>query len=359
MIPQKKTINYDFIDSLRFISIIAIVIEHSYLYPKNTYFSEPGEQIIQATALQLFKFGTIFFYILAGFLIGDKIKTTTSVTYLKRRFDNTIKPWLFWIVIFISLRYINFYVIYHKSGTSDIFSEPLYGLAGQLYYIIFDTSFWFILNFLICIVLLLIFKKYLYSYKLGFILLLCSLFYSLNLYHGWIITRHTTAMFGFVFYLWLGVQLYRYYDVFNIWIKKQKAIVLAAATLICLALACYESIYIMNTGLKIDPYNTLRITNIIYSLAAFLFLYKIAGNLKWIRNLNPRSTTFGIYLIHYLIVAQILPMIFNPLHISGQSNTSLELVGIQYIRFLIVYISSYVLVYLIHKSKRMKWVVGQ
>ncbi len=354
--PEK--INYAFVDSLRFIAIITIVIEHSYLYPSSTYFDTIGEQWIQTITMQLFKFGTITFYILAGFLIGDKIKTTTSLGYLKRRFHSTFKPWLFWLLFFLLLIYINFFVIYLKQGRVEAFDRPIYTLFDRLYYIVFETSFWFILNFLGSISILLIFKKYLYSYKLGIFLLLCSLFYSVNLYYEWIISRHTTAILGFVFYLWLGVQMHKYFAVFQQWIKKQKTIILIVLTAITFIVACYESLYLLNSGVKVDPYNTLRVTNIIFSLVAFLLLYKI-GNLKWIEKLNPRTTTYGIHLIHFIIIAQIFPMIFNPLNIKADGRSSLELVGIQYIRFIIAYLSSYLIVYVINKFDRIKWIVGQ
>jgi hypothetical protein len=354
--PEK--INYTFVDSLRFIAIITIVIEHSYLYPTATYFDTLGEQWIQTLTMQLFKFGTIIFYILAGFLIGDKIRTTTSLDYLKRRFHSTFKPWLFWLLVFLLLIYVNFFVIYFKQGHVDAFDRPVFTFFDKIRFIITETSFWFILNFLGSISILLIFRRYLYNYKLGIFLLGCSLFYSVNLYFGWIISTHTTAIAGFVFYLWLGVQLHKYFDIFQRWIKKQKTIILVLLTTVTFIFACYESIYLLNLGIKADPYNTLKFTNILYSLAVFLLLYKI-GNLKWIEKLNPRSTTFGIHLVHFIIIAQIFPMIFNPLNIKADGRSSLELVGIQYIRFIIAYLSSYLIVYIINKFDRIKWIVGQ
>jgi hypothetical protein len=355
---EPKKINYAFVDSLRFIAIITIVIEHSYLYPKTMYFSALGEQWIQTITMQLFKFGTITFYILAGFLIGDKIKNTTSLGYLKRRFQSTFKPWLFWLLFFLLLIYLNFMVIYVKKGQVAAFDRPFFGLFNQLYSIVFETSFWFILNFLGSISILLIFKKHLYSLKLGLFLLVCSIFYSVNLYFGWIVTQHTTAILGFVCYLWLGVQLHKYYDVFQLWIKKQKIVVWIFLTVASFLFACLESIYLLNSGIKVDPYNTLKVTNIIYSLATFILLYRV-GSLKWIEKLNPRSTTYGIHLIHFIIIAQIFPMIFNPLNIDAEGKTSLQLVGIQYIRFVIAYLASYAIVYIINKFDRIKWIVGQ
>lgn len=355
---KQDKINYAFVDSLRFIAIITIVIEHSYLYPDSMYFDALGEQWIQTITMQLFKFGTITFYILAGFLIGDKIHSTTSLAYLKRRFHSTFKPWLFWLTIFLILIYVNYFIIYLKHGPIEAFDRPLYTLGQKLYYIVFQTSFWFILNFLGSISMLLIFRKYLYNYKLGIFLLICSLFYSVNLYYEWIISQHTTAVLGFVFYLWLGVQMHKYFAVFQLWIKRQKTTLLILLATITFLFACLESIYLQNSGIKVDPYNTLRVTNIIYSLAAFLLLYKV-GNLKWIEKLNPRSTTYGIHLIHFIIIAQIFPMIFNPLKIYANGRSSFELVVIQYIRFTMAYLASYLLVYLINKANKIKWIVGQ
>jgi len=355
----KEKVNYDFIDSLRFIAIITIVIEHSYFWPYSIYFENLGEQIIQTITMDLFKFGTITFYILAGFLIGDKLKTTSSLNYLKRRFDGTFKPWLFWIIIFLILIYADFVVIYFKGSDVEAFKKPFHFFLEKVKYIIVETSFWFILNFLGSISILLIFRKYIYQYWVGTMLAICSLFYSLNLYHEWIPSRHTTAILGFVFYLWLGVIMHKYFDTFNAWIKKVKVWPLAILTIITFVLSCTESLYITNYSvLRVDPYNTLKVTNIIYSLTAFLLLYKI-GDVKWIKNLNPRSSTYGIHLIHYIIIVQVLPLIFIPLNITPVGKSSFDLVLIQYGRFLFTYIVSYILVYVINKIDRIKWIVGQ
>lgn len=357
-IPAKKKINYDFIDSLRFIAIITIVIEHSYFWPSYQYFKSFDEQLIQTITMELFKFGTITFYILAGFLIGDKIHSTTSLHYLKRRFDGTFKPWFFWIIIFLILIYSDFAVIYFKGGDVPAFQDPLIFLWGRLKYIIVETSFWFILNFLGSISILLLFRKYLYNYWLGVFLGMCSLFYSINLYFEWIPTRHTTAVLGFVFYLWLGVIMHKYFNSFNLWIRNIKILPLIIVVFLTFIFSCSESLYIMNSGLKVDPYNTLKISNIIYSLTAFLLLYKV-GNIGFIKKLNPRSTTYGIHLIHYIIIVQVLPLIFRPLHIVPEGMSSLELVFIQYARFLFAYLVSYLLVFTINRIDKIKWIVGQ
>ncbi len=357
-ITKQNKVNYEFIDNIRFIAIIAIVAEHSYFWPTNLYFKPLHEQLIQIFSMQLPKFGTIIFFLLAGFLIGDKINTYQPFEYLKRRFDNTCKPWLFWVFIYLVLEYINSVVVYFRFGSADAFKQPLLYFSNEINYIAFETSFWFIINFIICIAVLMVFRKYLYSFKFGLILALFSLFYAVNIYFNWIPSRHTMAFLGFVFYLWLGVQMHKYYNGFLKWINEKSFILLAALVVFTFCLAYAESLYLMNFVPKVDPYNTLRFTNILYSLAAFLFFFKI-GNISWVNKLNPRNTTFGIYLIHYIVIAQVLPLIFRPLEINYQAQSAIFLLGFQILRFVLAFTVTYLLTSLIRKSSRIKWMIGQ
>lgn len=358
MLNTKNKVNYDFIDYIRFLAIISIVVEHSYFWPATVYFKDFPEQVIQTFSMQIFKFGSIIFFLLAGFLIGDKINNYKPFDYLQRRFDNTFKPWLFWVGIYILIEYINSVVGYLRFGSSDAFSKPGSYLYDLISYVLFETSFWFIINFLIGIATLMLFRKYIYSFKFGLILGLCSLFYAINIYFDWIPSRHTMAFLGFVFYIWLGVQMNKYYADFLTWINKTTLASIVIACIFSFFLASAESLYLTNFHLKTDPYNTLRITNILYSLVAFLLLFKI-GNIDWIKKMQPRNTTFGIYLIHYSVIVQALPLIFRPLNIDYLHQNALFLFGFQLIRFVIAFAVSYLLTILISKFNRIKWIVGQ
>lgn len=357
IILTKDKKNYAFIDNIRGISMIAIVMEHCSLF-WGIHYKNLSDQIIQSIALQTLKPGTIIFFILAGFLIGDKFNTYNTIEYLKRRINNTIKPWLFWIGILLFLNFIQGFLRYTKGKIPNFFDTPIVDFFQQLNHIVFFTSFWFILNFLICIFILLLFRKYIYKLKFGLLLLCLSLFYSVNVYFLWIPTAHTTALFGFIFYLWLGVQLHKYFDKFNQIIGKIKKYQLVVITLACLVLNISEGIFLMNLGSE-DPFNTLKITTIIYSLSAFLLLYKIA-DFKLIDKLNPRSTTFGIYLIHQIIVFHLLQIIFKLLHINYNDSSSITVLLLQIFRFLVVYSLTYTIVSLIlRKGGRLKWIIGQ
>ena len=98
--PAKK--NYDFIDNIRSVAMISIVMEHCFSFNEKLY--NPTDQLsitTYAVVIQFIKFGTISFFLLAGFLIGEKFTTYSPWQYLKRRIDNTIFPWLLWSVIFV------------------------------------------------------------------------------------------------------------------------------------------------------------------------------------------------------------------------------------------------------------------
>ena len=150
-----------------------------------------------------------------------------------------------------------------------------------------------------------------YSLLFGAVLGLLSLFYSVNLYYEWIPTSHTTALLGFVFYLWLGVIFHKYFDVFQLWIKKKSFSNLTFWMVFTFALSCLETLNLMRLGYE-DSLNTLRITNILFSFASFLFLYRFC-NFKAIEKLNPRSMTFGIHLLHHIVIIIFLPMLLRPL----------------------------------------------
>jgi len=350
-----KIKNYDFIDTMRFISMIGIVMEHSSPFLGLQLISLP-DKIIQIVSLQFIKFGTIVFFILAGFLIGDKFHQYTTKEYLGRRLQTTIRPWLFWVAIFLVLFYINQAVLYFKGSDQVGISHPLAYLIDRFHFILVYTSFWFIINFMFCITILLLFRKYMYNLGFGIILGIFSLFYSVNVYFDWIPTSHTTALLGFIFYLWLGVIMHKYIALFNKWINNRSFALIFSLVIITFILSCLETLGLMQLGI-VDSLNTLRITNILYSFASFLFLYRFC-NFKSIEKLRPRSMTFGIHLIHHILILIFLPMILQPLKISYQSESAWSLFYMQFLIFILIYGTSYIIVYYIGRSK-WKWVVGQ
>lgn len=348
--------NFDFVDTIRCISMMGIVWEHSSAISIETY-TDTSSLLVQSFTLQVFKFVTIAFFLIAGFLINHKFQEYPARQYLKNRFQNTVKPWLFWVIIFMSLTMLDRFVAWAKGSDGGLLISnfPLY-LYNLTKIVLFFGPYWFILNFLICISILLLFKRYLYKIWLGVILGLVSLVYSVNLHYGWFETTHSAALFGFVFYLWLGVYLNRYFSQFKAFVTRIPWFVVILALMVTIAMGMAEAFYLLDSGVK-DAYNTLRVTNIIYSLVAFVALFKI-GPIKALNRLKPRQTTFGIYLIHFIILERVLPLIFQPLKLDFSQFNIWVNIGITIGRFLFAYIISLFSTMLLSKTK-MKWVVGQ
>ncbi len=336
--------------------MMGIVWEHSSAISIELY-ADKSSLIVQSFTLQVFKFVSIAFFLIAGFLINHKFQEYPAKQYLKNRFKNTVKPWLFWVILFMAITILDRFVAWAKGSGGGLFNTdfPLY-LYNLVKMVLFFSPYWFILNFLICISILLLFKRYLYKIWLGVLLGLISLVYSVNLHFRWFETTHSAALFGFVFYLWLGVYLNRYFSQFKAIVDRIPWLVIGLALLVTLSMSMAEAFYLLDSGLK-DAYNTLRVTNILYSLVAFLALFKM-GPISALKSLKPRQTTFGIYLIHFIILERVLPLIFQPLKLDFSQFNIYVNTAITLGRFLFAYIVSIVLTMLLSKTK-MKWLVGQ
>jgi len=339
--PAKR--NYDFIDAIRCIAMMAIVAEHcigSYTFPKDS-------QIYWAYLLymQITRFGTISFFLLAGFLIGDKFADYTPAQYLKRRISTTFGPWVFWSLVYVLAMVINMAVkerIYHRGDFN------LANIADGIEKVYLYTNYWFIINFLISITILLVFRRYLYSLYLGIPLMCFTLFYAVNVHYEWIQPGHTTAILGFVFFLWLGAQLRGRWQQIETRLNKLSYVVIIIIVLITYILSVCE-IYAL-TGHSADAFNTLRLSNVFYSLAVFVLLLRIK-TFGFIKYLKPRQTTFGIYLIHFIIVVFAIPEILIHFNFNVDGMNALQFGLLKLATFLTVYSITFGIVSLLNRSK--------
>jgi hypothetical protein len=350
--PAKR--NYVFIDNIRCIAMMSIVADHSFNVGDYIFKAHTASFWIYSINIQLAKFGTVSFFLLAGFLLGDKFAEYTPGQYLGRRFKNTFRPWIIWSLIFLL-------AIMAKSAVMAlrIYHDPFNfwaTLLSTLKIVYLYSNYWFIINFLICIGILLMFKRRLYSWKLGAALLTCTLFYCVNVYFEWIAPIHTTALFGFVFFLWLGAQLHKNWEVVERKIRATPYLVFIGFFILTLALSMAEAHVLLGRN-SIEPYNTLRFTNLLYSLAVFALLVKIR-DFKLIAYFKPRETTFGIYLIHYILIYNLLPEILIHLDLDNPGEMHfLALAAYQYSRFLVVYLATLFIVKGINRT-RFKWIIG-
>lgn len=349
--------NYEFVDAIRCIAMIGIVAEHSIFFDEHVYHpTDTLSNAVFATFVQLVKFGTINFFLLAGFLIGEKFTDYSPLEYLNRRVKNTFVPWVFWSLFFLAIMVGTDFI--SASRFNNGYLDKNYGdnLINHLKAIYLYSNYWFIPNFLCCITVLLIFRKYLYSYFFGAVLFVFTSIYVINIYGQWIEARHSTAILGFVFFLWLGAQFNRNLTSMENWLKKTPVLIWVFAAIIAMICGVKESLLLKSMH-SIDPYNSLRISNIFYSLICF-FLFLRLQSFQLVNYLKPRETTYGIYLIHYILVATVLPEIFRPLKFDVTSIPLPELIAYQILRFVIVYTTTLFMVKLINAT-RFKWSIGR
>ncbi|MFD0751509.1 acyltransferase [Mucilaginibacter calamicampi] len=339
--PVKK--NYDFIDAIRCIAMMAIVVEHSigsYNFTKGTdlYWAYIG-------FTQFAKFGTIAFFLLAGFLISEKFTDYTPAEYLKRRISTTFGPWIFWSLVYVLAMIINMAVkerIYHRGDFT------LINILNAIETVYLYTNYWFIINFLISISILLIFRRYVYSIYMGIILLCFTVFYAVNIHFEWIQTSHTTAILGFVFFLWMGAQLRKHWQQIEKWVSNLSYLAIFVAFVLTFSLSVYETYELSN--FSADYLNTLRFSNVLYSLVFFVLLLRIK-TFPFTTYLKPRQTTYGIYLIHYILVSFLMPEILG--HFSFDVNTmgATAFVLLKIATFLVAYLLTLGIVLLLNRGR--------
>lgn len=346
---------YSFVDFIRFWAMLSIIYIHT-LQASNVVL-KMQENLSDFGYLydwlQLpFKFGTVCFYIISGFLLGDKLLNSSPVSFLKRRLNNTLKPYFVALVLFVlwlSLRNIvgsnihtNFR-FYFNSLLTDFKETLLY------------SSYWFIWNFFVALSTIILFRKFLFTAIFPMVLLAITLFYSANIYLNLFETEHTTAVFGFVFYLWLGVFLNRQQEKLKEFINKTPLLIFISIALVLLVLNQTEAniLYKIHSD---DPQNTLKVSNQLFSLSMFLILMKVS-HLGVPAFFNPRKETFGIYLYHMFFVVLFARLVkFTPLKVVREEG-EIFIIPIFLVYFLFTYLGTIQFVKLLNKT-RLAWMVG-
>ncbi len=342
-IKPSKTANYPFINLIRFISMIGIVWEHVHAFPPSDnasildIFDRTDHPYILIIFYQIFKFSTVCFFMISGFLLGEKLNTINSKTYFKKRLSTTIKPYLVSSFILFLIIFIRFFFLHRQMN-------EVKSVGDIIIFILFNSWLWYLPNYLISLAVILCFNKIVDRKSFGACLLLITVVYSLlTVYFKQFMIPHSYALFAFVFYLWFGIYTNRN-NVINK-IKNLKISILFSLMIITLILSCLESVYLYH--LKLNFLSTLRIFNQLYSLAMFAFLIRICLNPPKFGFFNPRKETYGIYLYHGIIL-YILPkfvtFINSHFHIKLYSSFVYSYIPIDIFLFVITYLTTTLLV---------------
>ncbi|RXK86909.1 acyltransferase family protein [Filimonas effusa] len=286
---------YEVIDTIRFVAISSVIWGHSYLPLDSQSPLAPTDSIIHSVALELGKTGTILFFLISGFLLNRKIREYTIGTFMKSRLRSTILPWVT-VILFFAVMYACFDPVFQSVLLPSDSMKLVKEMGLILKMMVFHYSFWFIPVFLVSVSVLIILKRLLYDSWL-FVLSLCiTIFYNCNLYYNWFNASHTTAFLAYVSVMLLGIHVHKNFGSWMAWCSRITWWHWITLYLITLVITCFEG-NLLSMHKSVDPYASLRVSNLMNALVVFVGLCKI-GPVKWIEKFNPRQTVFGIFLVH-------------------------------------------------------------
>ena len=291
-----------FVHAVRFWSMLAIVALHSFLiYDLQARSVGFRPSFTLECGLQVFKFATIGFFLISGFLMGERLPQYGALKYFKRRLQNVGTPWLFWFSICVVTTVLRTTMV-QGYGWRALTGQS-WGLLNQVYLALNYTAFWFVPNLLLALACLLILRRWIDSLWVGVLFGSFTALYCVNIYQGWFQSRHTSALLGFVFFLWLGAWASRHYQKFKAWLETVPASVLITGVLVTFALSLWEAhILLPKCPEPLDEFNTLRPSNILFSVAVTLAVMRIPRR-SWPKFINPEASTYGIYLAHSLMIS--------------------------------------------------------
>ena len=310
----KPEANHLFVNNVRFWSMLAIIAAHSLIaWPLHGEWT--ATQNLQIVLLQMMKFGTIGFYLISGFLLGERIDRYSAPEYFRRRMKRVGGPWMVWALLYAVLPLLKTVVLRHgEKSEAPSFAWEIWQRSIE---VIFFSTYWFVPNFLFALALLLLCRRYLDDLWFGAVLLGMSLFYGMNVYRQWVPSNHTAAVFGFVFYLWLGNWASRHSGLVFRFLKRVRWQSLCLAIALAGSAALGEACLLRRLGSE-DAVNTLRISNQVFSVLVVLGLMKIRHR-TWPRWIDVRTSTFGLFLVHP-VVALVLHNVIEWVHLRPASE---------------------------------------
>ncbi len=328
--------------------MLAVVLLHCY---PATFMTPWGPPLVLQVSFQCAKFGTIAFFLVAGYLVGERIDQQSKQEYLWRRVSRLGCPWLAWFSIYCATHAFGHWLYHRPLARVPTFTETILGP-------LFGSAFWFVPNILFALCVLLVLSRHINDWRWGVALLTPSLFYAINIYGQWVNTRHSTAFTGFVGYLWLGAWAARNWKRVVKIISAVPASGFSVVSIALLLLAVWETRILMSLHF-IEPQNTLRITNQLFSISVVLLLLKVRTRL-YPAFLNVREHTFGIYLTHSPINTVVGFVLVHSVPTATGANhyATAGLIGLWVVRFACTYALSVLLTIVMSQWPRISWMMG-
>jgi fucose 4-O-acetylase-like acetyltransferase len=339
----------------------AIIFQHSFIVEKSLLIADSSSVVLFFFLKVIAKIGSISFFLVSGFLLSSALERYSSKEYLNKRVKNIFKPYILFVGIYLMLDCLG---AFFGAQRITSFTELPAFIASKILGILFFTSYWFIFNYFISVMILLSLRKFLYERWFGVLLFCCTMVYSVNVHFEFFLPHHTTAFVGFTFFLWLGANLRKNETAFWNFIETTPLWKVLALVAITLSINLYETYYLLEKGATVVD-SSLKFTNILYAFSVFLLLCRV-GNKVAFTYLNPRDETYPLYLIHPLFLKVInyallpmLPAVSAVLTINETSEVSwLAILMYQIGWFVAIYSMSLITVKVILYSP-LRWVFGK
>jgi membrane-bound acyltransferase YfiQ involved in biofilm formation len=346
--PRPRELDHLFVNNVRFWSMLSIIAVHSW------YVFGTARSSFDIVAVTPFKFATIGFFLIAGFLLGERVDRRNPVEYFMRRVSRVFVPWALWFGVFCAgllIYHLADPVLRHSNAT-ELLEMLLTTSRAALY----DTSFWFVPNLLVCMAVLLICRRYIYTLKLGFVLLAVNLVYVVNIYMQWFQSDHPRALFGFVFYLWLGSYAAHKFKRISAVLDKIQTPVIVAMTVLS-GIASYGESHLLAVTNHSDALNTLRLSNQIFSVSIVLAIFKFS-QATWPQFVDVRRDTFGLYLTHTPVLRCLLHLMKHVTRSTSIFTREAEGVAFWIAVSVTTYSCGLIITHFLAKRKSTEWMVG-
>jgi membrane-bound acyltransferase YfiQ involved in biofilm formation len=279
---------YLFVDNARFLSVIAIVIRHCEL----SLYDNSSGPLLESAITQFRTFGVQLFFVVTAFLMADWLEREKGGprAYWLNRWRYVAVPWVLWAGAYVALDLAKLLALPGSVNT---------GIATEILRALFFQSYWYVPVLFFSTAVLLGLQRFWTSYGLGMAFLALSLMYGVNQYTEWLPTSHTVAVLGYLFSMWIGVNLYYNFDRVSAWARRRSWTMIVLLVLLGFSLTLAEDRIMESLGF-VDTYNALQITNQIYAVAVLLALLKL--DLCLVPALvDVRKDSYGIYLTHQIL----------------------------------------------------------
>lgn len=291
-------------NNIRFIAVFFILALHS-IFP-NIELIRLGQipsfkeidyfQLINlALYANIFKAGTIIFFIISGFLFEMQIdKINKFNAFLKKKTNSLLFP--YFIIFFIPTMFLVGFIEPYIGVKEDL---SIYLFIKNSFTSIFLTNYWFVPALFITLMINYFIKtKDILKSLIVFVPI--WLFTYINIYLKFTNSSHTVWFIGFLFIFSIGRLMFIHNNQIaemNVLRNKKTLILLVIISYI---ISNIESIFIVIYGQNLDYLNTLRIGNIAYSFFLFYLLNYIFSNRKI--TLPFDLSFYFIYLIHPFVL---------------------------------------------------------